>query len=272
MFVPTRRVNSLQKMPEQEFEIKIGEIEQIFRPRHQDEWPIWETREELKQPWTLGFPKMFVDGNWYRLAQNGGTAITVANRLLEGVITTIEDTNLPEVVDQLEQIVEIEVGTTEVTENQFKDGYLQIKGGTGVAYNLQIGENESGGGTAGDKIKVYLAHEAPIKLDKTSDVQIITNPNKNIRVATGSGEPARGTNPTTVESNYYFWKQHRGVTVGQAGEGMTESDAAHTLLQPSTDAGKYATYAATAGLQPVGKMLDTNAVADDEYFALELFL
>ena len=267
-------------MPDQQLEEKIHEIEQIYRPRHQDQWPIWETRDELKQPWSLGFPKMFVDGSWYRLAKNGGTAVTVANRLLEGVITTIEDTNLPKAVDQFENIVEIAVGTTQVTENQFQDGYLQIKGGTGVGYNLLIAENEAGGGTAGDTIKIYLAHELPVALSTTTDVQIITNPNKNLRVATGSGEVARGTNPTTVEANYYFWKQHRGVTVGQAGAALAASTADVVALMASTDAGKFepmpgtvsSSDATNLGKQIVGHKIDSNAVANDEYFALELFL
>lgn len=259
-------------MPEREFSEPFNEMEQIFRPRHQDYWPLWETRAELKQPWVVGFPKLFVNGEWYRIMQNGATAIDVANRLLETVITTIEETNLTKSVDKLENSVKVEVGTTVVTKDQFAGGRLQVKGGTGIAYDFPLIGNDAGGGTAGDTILVHLAHEMPIELDTDTDIQIISSPLRNIRVATGSGERKVGANPTTVESNYYFWGKFKGDTIGQAGAALGASDESTVKLASSTDAGKYRVDPGTAGVQSVGVKMDGNAVSDNEYFALTLDL
>ena len=256
-------------MPGREFAEPLNEMEQIFRPRHQKAWPIWETREELEQPWVVGFPKIFVNGEWYRLMQNGATAITVANRLLETVITAIGETNITKSVDKLESQVTVEVGTTTVTENQFAGGRLQVKGGKGAAYEFPIVGNTAGGGTAGDTIQVYVT-EMPIELDTTTDIQIITSPYRNIRVGRGAGESSVGANPTTVEANYYFWGKHKGPAIGQAGDGMDASDSAHVELIAASD-GKYITHPGSAR-QTVGYLTDPGAVADDEYFSLILDL
>ena len=256
-------------MPAREFAEPLSEMEQIFRPRHQDAWPIWETREELKQPWVVGFPKIFVNGEWYRIMQNGATAITAANRLLETTIYAISETNLTKSVDKLESSITVEVGTTAVTENRFAGGRLQVKSGTGVAYDFPIVGNTAGGGTALDTIQVYVT-EMPIELDTTTDIQIITSPYRNIRLGVGSGEVSVGANPTTVEANHYFWGKHRGAAIGQAGGAMTGSDSGHVELSAGAD-GKYITHPASAS-QTVGYLNDPATVADEEYFSLILDL
>ena len=257
-------------MPAREFAEPLNEMEQIFRPRHQDHWPIWETREELKQPWVVGFPKIFVTGEWYRIMQNGGTAIAFANQLLETVITAFYEVNITKSVDKLESSVTVEVGTTTVTENQFAGGRLQVKSGTGVAYDFPIVGNTAGGGTALDTIQVYVT-EMPIELDTTTDIQIITSPYRNIRVATASGERAVGACPTTIEADAYFWGKFRGDSIGQASGAMAASSAATIALAPG-DEGTYITHTGGAGIQHVGVKMDPNAVVNNEYFALALNL
>ena len=217
-----------------EFVSRSKELPQVFRPRHQWDFPMWETRDEIRQPHRLGFPKFYVDGTKAVLAKNGSVALSPAV-YVESPFTSIADTNLPKAVGVREDKVTITVGTTAVAEDLYKDGRIIITGGTGVGHSFPVIGNSGGGGTAADTIVIYLGAQLPIALSTTTDVRVITSRYRNLRVGTGSGELAVGFVPIGVPIGDYFWLIEQGPTAAIAGEGITTSTAAQVDLMPAAD-------------------------------------
>lgn len=260
-------------MNSQEFVTPYNELPQFFRPRHQLVWPLWDTRDKLEPPWQIGFPKGFANRQWFCLAQNGDTKL-LPGEGVESVITAISEDTITEAVGKLETVVPITVGTTTVAENLFQDGFLQIKDHAGKGYNFQIKENEAGGGSAGDTIKIFLAHHLPIELDLTSDVQIVTSPFRNLRKSRGAGNKFMGIPPTEVDPNNYFWLQFEGPALAIAGETIVANRGTVWLAPDSqteaTNRGRVVAHPATAGVDVIGYRLDPNAVLDGGVFSIFL--
>ena len=215
-----------------EFVSRSKELPQIFRPRHQWDFPMWETRDELNQPHRLGFPKFYVDGVKAVLAKNGGTALN-PGVYVEVPFTSLSDSNLPKVADIRDDQVTILSGTTAIAKDLYKDGRLIITGGIGVGHSFPVTGNTIGAGSAAtDTIVVHLGAQLPIALDLTTDVRVITSRYRNLRVGTGSGELVVGFIPIAVPANDYFWLIQEGPTAAIAGETITPSTAANIDLKP----------------------------------------
>lgn len=248
-----------------QFVTPIGELPNAFRPRHQKVWPIWETREKLEQPWWIGFPKWFINGQLYVLARNGGTKLN-AWETVEVPITAIAETDITKAVEVLASQIIVEVGTTTVTEDQFSDGLLQVTGGLGAGLTLALKGNAAGGGTAGDTIVVYTGHEFPIALDTTSDIKISTSKFRNLRKSTGAGEKVVGAPAVDVEPSEYFWLHKQGPGSAYAGASITGSTAANVELVADTgnDSGQLTPKTdALDGNQVVAHLIDPTATIAD---------
>ena len=248
------------------FVSRSKELPQIFRPRHQWDFPMWETRDEIKQPHRLGFPKIYVDGVKVVLAKNGSVALNPAV-YVETVFTSITDTNLPKAANIRDDKVTIVSGTTSVAKDLFKDGRLEVISGTGVGHSFPVtGNSEGAGDAATDQMVIYLGAQLPIALDLTSDVRVLTSRHRNLRVGIGAGELAVGFVPIAVPANDYFWLVEQGPTAAITGEAIATSTAVQVDLKPSTG-GKLALRNAAndEGGQLVASFAQNNAAAADGY-------
>ena len=218
-----------------EFVSRSKELPQIFRPRHQWDFPMWETRDDLRQPHRLGFPKFYTDGVKAVLAKNGSVALS-PGVYVEVPFTSIADTNLSKVANIRDDKVTIVSGTTAVAEDLYKDGRLIITGGTGVGHSFPVTGNSAGAGDAAtDEIIIYLGAQLPVALDLTSDVRAITSRYRNLREGTGSGELAVGFVPIGVPIGDYFWLVSEGPVAAIAVESIVDSAAAQIDLKPGVD-------------------------------------
>ena len=255
-------------MAKRQFVTPLRELEQWYRPRHQFDFPIWETKDEIRLPHVVGYPRMFVDGSVWRLGQNGATAAELLpGYYVESVITVIAEDTITEAVGVLEDRATITVGTTAVTADQFQGGYLQVKDHTGKGYNFPIVGNTEGGGTAGDTITVYLGIELPVALDTTTDVQIVSSPYRNLRLGsasegTNNGAQPRGIPATNVAASEYFWYQEKGPGIGFANAAIAVADLPWALIAHAD--GKLIPNTAALFARPVATLLDPNVVADEE--------
>ena len=258
-------------MAGQEFVTPLTELAEVWRPRHQFYFPIWETREKVELPHALGFPRVFVNGSEFVLAKNGATALT-AGLYVESAITRITETNITKAVGVLSEQITVEVGTTAVTENQFQGGYLIITGGAAAAigHTFPIKGNSAGGGTAEDTIVVRLAVEMPIELDITTDIAIYTSPYANlVRGASTStpGNAARGIPPVAVEANYYFFLQKKRFGAASI-EGAITVDSEAQALKPGPDG--QLSVASALGNSVVATLLETADVADEGWALVDM--
>ena len=199
------------------------ELPQIYRPRHQWNFPIWETRDEIREPHRVGFPKTFVNGQKVVLAKNGPLSLA-PGRYVESVLVSLQDVNLPEAASQLSDQVTVTSGTTAVAADAYVDGFLIINGGLGAGHLFPVDGNTAGAGSAAtDTITVHLGCQLPVALDTTTDIRLISSRYRNVRTGTGTGDLALGFVPIDVPANDYFWLITEGPTAAIAGEAITLS-------------------------------------------------
>ena len=248
------------------FVSRSKELPQIFRPRHQWDFPMWETRDEIKQPHRLGFPKFYVDGVKVVLAKNGSVALS-PGVYAETVFSSFTETNLSKVTNIRDDKVTMVSGNSDVAKDLFKDGRLIITGGTGVGHSFPVtGNSEGAGDAATDETIIYLGAQLPVALDLTSDARVITSRYRNLRVGTSSGELAVGFIPIGVPANDYFWLVEQGPTAAIAQEAITASNGPQVDLRPSGTGGKLGLRNATTdeGTQLIASFAqNVNAAADD---------
>ena len=225
------------------FVTKNLELPQVFRPLHQWDFPIWETRDELNRPHRPGFPKYYVDGTKAVLAKNGAVALN-PGVYAESPIISIADINLPKAANIRDSVVTI-AATATVAEDAYKDGRLLITGGTGVGHSFPVAGNS--GRTGAGNIEVSIGARLPIALDTTSDILLVSSRYRNLRVGTGSGEIAVGIIPVAVPANDYFWIIEEGPTIAIAGEAIAASTRANIDLMPG----------------PSGRLMLRNAAGDE---------
>ena len=228
------------------YDTPLSEMAEQYRPHHQIEFPVWETRgaddvvelNKLRLPNRLGYERKFVNGEKFAIAKNGDTVITPGLNL-ESVITKISETNITKAVPVLSSVIIVEVGTTVVAKDQFMGGRLLINGGTGVGHEFPIKGNEAGGGTAADTISVSLDVEMPLALATDTDVSIYTSPFNNLQLGSGgeastSGNVARGQSIVEIGKKEYFWLKFYGPGIVQAGAAITV-DTESQILKPAAD-------------------------------------
>lgn len=211
---------------------RSAELPQIFSPRLQWDFPMWETRDKLNQPHRLGFPKHFVDGTVAVLAKNGGVQLN-PGVYAEAPFTAITDTNLVRKVRLGRSEIPIVTGATAVAKDLYQDGRLIVFGGTGAGLSFPvIGNSEGAGGDAADETIIAIGGSLPIELDTTSDVRVVSSRYRNLRQGTGAGELAVGFIPIIIPPNEYFWLIKTGPASGIAGEAITVSTVAQMDLMP----------------------------------------
>ena len=255
-------------MAKSKFVTDLPDISQNYRPFHQYVWPIWEEREELRQPHQLGFSKLGGNGQNFQIVQNGSTALTAADRgkFVAPTITSDAFTNLPEKTDLLNNRVKIDVPASRTTtaraENLFEDGMFIVTGGTGAGLAFPIEASDAIVDSTDDtEIVVTLAAELFIELDTTTDVKLVSSPFRNFAVG-GEDSAFGGILIDVADADAYFWLQTHGPSVGRGDAAISEGDA----LTPAAG-GELIT--ATAG-QPIVAYALEDPSAANEVFAIYL--
>jgi len=117
--------------------------------------------------------------------------------------------------------IDLVVGATAVTADQYADGYLQIYDGAAgtVGYQYRIKSN-----TACDSAgTVHLVLDEPIKVAviSTDTWSICPNPFSSITQQASLAHGLGGIVPIAVTSGYYFWMQTGGHACALNGGGST---------------------------------------------------
>ncbi|MEA3508475.1 MAG: hypothetical protein U9R40_06130, partial [Synergistota bacterium] len=109
--------------------------------------------------------------------------------------------------------VQVTVGATAVTADQYKDGYLHVNDGTGQGHAYGIDTNtacDSSGTTIvtlKDPIVVALVGSA------TSEVSLIKNPWSGVTQSTTEESGSAGIPLKAITDAYYFWCQTGGPAI-----------------------------------------------------------
>lgn len=161
------------------------------------------------------------------------------------------------------------LGGTAVTQNQYIDGYLVVNDGTGVGQEFQIAGNSAQTSTTG-VVSVQLTDGLVTALDSTSKVSLMPNAHSNTIVHPGASGAffSNGMSNAAVPATYYYWSQVRGMA-SVLSDGVIAKGAG-AILTTNSVPGAVLTEATGTILQRVG--IAPEATIDTKYYGIFLTL
>lgn len=191
-----------------------------------------------KEP--LGMLRIEPDGRKFRYAKAGAAALSAGYM---GITVGVQAYHISRPVAAAVAIgdteVQVTVGATAVTTDQYKDGYLQVLDGTGQGHTYGIDTNTSCA-SSGTTI-VTLKHPVIVALvtASTSEVSLIPNPWNGVTESAVEESGAAGIPLRAIDIGYYYWCQTGGLAC------VLGSDTAAMGVMMSLDGGAGAVAAAT---------------------------
>lgn len=182
----------------------------MTKPLNNTAWNQDILEQSATQKEVLGILRITEDGRKFRYAKAGeALAVGKIGQLAEGTANHVKQAAPAAAAGTIR--IGLTVGATAVTENQYKDGYLQIYDGTssGLGMQYRILSN-----TACDSSGVtYVTLETPLKYALTAAdyYSLIPNPWSSITQNASLAHGCAGVAVRPVTNGYYFWLQTAGV-------------------------------------------------------------
>lgn len=162
------------------------------------------------QKFMLGTILDFDDGRRFRYSKAGAANLSIALMNQQPAKTAhwfeqVQTAMAPPSIGDKE--VQVLIGATDPTLDEWADGWLLVNKGTGMGQLLKIKSNP-----AENDPTIVLAEPVKTAWAATSEISIIVNPNQGIIVVPQGGitGAVRGVNLTAVTALYYFWAQTKG--------------------------------------------------------------
>ena len=197
-----------------------------------------ETSEKKQK---LGTRAQTPDGRVFYYARNGSAAITTAGMIVDAAAAfaiAAHDMDVPANANAAGvTAVSVEVPTTDLTLNQYADGYLIFNDGPGEGEVYRIKSHPAH--DASDDNTVIITIDEPDGLRTATTTSslfgIFVNPYSAVKVIDGDGimeTGALGVTTIPMTANYYGWIQTAGIgsvavgaAVGVVGDGLQISQA-----------------------------------------------
>jgi len=160
----------------------------------------------------LGTKAITPDGRIFRYAQAGAVALAAGQlQVAPDVLTNHENLTVTAAVAAGGQTVNITVGATAITANDYDGGYLVVNDEAGQGYCYVIDACPASAGT--ENIDVTLLHAVEVALTTSSQVTLVKNPYKLVVVSSGGTQTdiPVGVASRVVDLNNYCWLQTGGV-------------------------------------------------------------
>ena len=178
-----------------------------------------EKVETSEQKQKLGTKAVLPDGRTFYYAKNSSAAITTAGQIVDGIAAVAAhdmDVAATEAHSVGDTTISLEVPTTDLTLNQYADGYLCINDGPGQGEVYRIKSHPAH--DASDDNTVIFTIDEPdgirTALTTASLFGIIYNPYTDVKIVDGDGTMTTGPLGVTtipVTASYYCWLQTSGV-------------------------------------------------------------
>lgn len=173
-------------------------------------WAQGIYQQSATQKEMLGAERITADGRKFRYCRNGATALAAGIPTVAAAAVANNINCAPAVAAAVgDTVIQITIGNTAVTADQYKDGYIQgnSAGGIGMQYRIVSHNAAAGNGI----VTVQLADPILVALVvATSKVSFIGNPFAAVVVGAAAGLFV-GVPPIAVTAYYYFWNQVGGV-------------------------------------------------------------
>ena len=206
-----------------------------------------EKVETSEQKQKLGTRAQTPDGRVFYYAKNSSAAITTAGKIVDGVAAVAaHDMDVPATAATAvgSTTISLEVPTTDLTKNQYADGYLCINDGPGQGEVYRIKSHPAHDASA-DATCVFTIDEPDgirTALTTASLFGIIYNPYTNVKIIDGDGTMTTGPLGVTtipVTASYYCWIQSAGIASVLSGAAVAVVGDAVGVSQASGESGAF---------------------------------
>ena len=201
-----------------------------------------EKVETSEQRQKLGTRASTPDGRVFYYARNGSTAITTGGMIVDAAAAfaiAAHDMDVPVTAATAagSGSISLEVPTTDLTKNQYADGYLIFNDGPGEGEVYRI-KSHPAHDASDDNTAIFTLEdndETRTALTTSSLAGIFVNPYSAVKLMDGDGTQetgALGVTTIPMTASYYGWIQTAGIgsvaigaAVGVVGDGLQVSQA-----------------------------------------------
>jgi hypothetical protein len=233
-----------------------------------------EKVETSGQKHKLGTRAVTPDGRVFYYAQEDGTAISTAGLIVDNVaVVAAHDMDVPTTAAHSvgDTTISIEVPTTDLTANQYKDGYMVINDGPGQGEVYRIKSHPAHDASDDNTVIFTIDEEDGIRtaLTTASLWGVFYNPYSAIKLIDGDGAQTTGPLGVTtipITASYYCWIQTAGIAsvLVSGTTAMTLGDAIE-VSQVSGQSGAATLYDSSGAtdLMPIGTAIGIASVSTD---------
>lgn len=186
----------------------------------------------------LGTIRFTEDGRVFRYAKAGGT-IAMGKNCIMSVATAnhVKQANTGYTMAVGAVHVQVLLGATACTANQYDDGYLQIyDGAAGTVGQQCLISSHTVSAAGSEAITLTLAEPIRVAAIATDTYSLIPNPWSGVTHASTVANGNAGLAPIAVTSGYYFW-----IQTGGPGCGLVHANTAlgSEITLSASDSGGY---------------------------------
>ena len=232
-----------------------------------------EKKETASAEHALGTKMVLPDGRTFYYAKNSSAAIASAGMIVDGIAAVAaHDMDVPPTAAQSvgDNTISLEVPTTDLTEDQYKDGYLIFNDADGEGEVYRIVSHPAHDASDDATVIITIEDEGlQTAITTSTEAQLIYNPYTDIKLIDGDGTMTTGPLGVTtipVTASYYCWIQTSGIAsvgigaqVGVLGDGLSVS-------QESGESGlaERADYSDESDLRIIGTAMSVASVNTDK--------
>ena len=237
-----------------------------------------EKVETSEQKQKLGTKAVLPDGRTFYYAKNSSAAITTAGQIVDGIAAVAAhdmDVAATEAHSVGDTTISLEVPTTDLTLNQYADGYLCINDGPGQGEVYRIKSHPAH--DASDDNTVIFTIDEPdgirTALTTLSLFGIIYNPYTDVKIVDGDGTMTTGPLGVTtipVTASYYCWLQTSGVASVLSGAVVAIVGDAIGVSQASGESGAFDLWDVSTNedTRPIGHAMSIPSVDTDNQIVM----
>ena len=237
-----------------------------------------EKVESSEQKQKLGTKAVLPDGRTFYYAKNSSTAITTAGQIVDGIAAVAaHDMDVQATAAQSagDTTISIEVPTTDLTKDQYKDGDLICNDGPGQGEVYRIKSHPAHDASDDNTVIITLDEPDGIRtaLTTASLFGLAYNPYTNVKIVDGDGTMTTGPLGVTtipVTASYYCWLQTSGIASVLSGAAVAVVGDAIGVSQASGESGAFDLWDSSANedTRPIGHAMGIPSVDTDNQIVM----
>jgi len=226
---------------------------------------IWGTYGDEKvetsaqfQP--LGTRMVLQDGRIFYYSKNSSAAVTDAGFVVDGIaLVGAHDTDVAatEAHSVGDNTISIEVPTTDLTKDQYKEGYLVFNDGPAQGQVYKIASHPAHDASEDNTVIITLDEKLRTALTTSSLCGLVYNPYTDVKLTDGDGTMTTGPLGVTqipLTASYYCWLQTYGLSSVRMGAQVVVLGDGIMVSQQSDEQGliERADHSDESDLQTIG--------------------